>query len=630
MEANLKKKSTSKKNADDNNTIKKKASRACAPCRKRKVKCNGQLPCDRCSRTDTTCEYDKPQQKKDAPKPAIENHEPRLRALEKILRQISNLLEVSDPDPPLYSNPNQVSIPSEPHKLSIHTSGRGCYVPDYPLRTDSTTTTTTTIPQSTPTQLPTESPPSQQQQPGTTTTAVKENLLSIYFQFVDPLIPILHRPSFLQQLRNKSISHLLLNAIYCVSSRWDLAMPSVGEEPRGWVYYQKAIHLLDQQGEPRLSTVQAIFLLLKYNEHVRRPGFAWRTRYYFQMIVRMVKDLGLPRNITVTAEELVDMERRKRTFWAIYCYDVMMSVENGTLPHFSNADCSVDIPHVLQDEAQEGDKIIHFILLTKIMRNQSDIVQFLHTKYHQKMAFDWDQDKQFRKVSNDLGTTISLITSTTKFPQKETMCYTICFLYLASCFATILLYRHCNDHHKQCMEAALNIKLITELVLDCDAFEDMYCSMRGIQQIVHFLSAAITVFRDQEATTQYKSTLQLAQKLASISPATEVIGYSNNNKLKRKSLHLPNETVVQDLHIPQLQLQQQQQPQPHYSPNTHISLQYAPYQQPYINQQYQSTMQPSTMNIPNQPPQPPPPPPPQQQQQQQQSLLGLLYNENDL
>ncbi|KAK4518519.1 uncharacterized protein ATC70_008737 [Mucor velutinosus] len=614
MDSNLKNKSTAKKKANDNNTIKKKSSRACAPCRKRKVKCNGQLPCDRCSRTNSTCVYDKPQQKKDTPKPAIENHEPRLRALEKFLRQISNLLEVSDPDPPLYSNPNQISIPpSEPHTLSIHTSGRGCYVPDNPLRTDSA------IKQSIPAHLPADSSYPQQQQQSTTTT-VKENLLSIYFQFVDPLIPILHRPSFLQQLRNKTISNLLLNAIYCVSSRWDLAMPSVGEEPRGWVYYQKAIYLLDQQGEPKLSTIQAIFLMLKYNEHVRRPGFAWRTRYYFQMIVRMAKDLGLSRNITVAAEELVPMERRKRTFWAVYCYDVMMSVENGTMPHFSNTDCSVDIPHVLQDEAQEGDKIIHFILLTKIMRNQSDIVQFLHTKYHQKMAFDWDQDKQFNKVSNDLGTTISLITSTTKFPQKETMCYTICFLYLASCFATILLYRHSNGHKKQCLEAALNIKLITELVLECDAFEDMYCSMRGIQQIVHFLSAAITVFRDQEATIPYKSTLQLAQKLASISPATEVIGHNNNNKLKRKSLHLPNETIVQDLCIPLQQQQQQQQPPPHYSPNANISLQYQPYQQPYVNQQYQP-MQPPVMNIPNQQ---------QQQQQQQQSLLGLLYNEDDL
>jgi hypothetical protein len=155
---------------------------------------------------------------------------------------------------------------------------------------------------------------------------IRENLLNIYFQFVDPVIPILHKASFLQQLRNRQdISHLLLNAIYCVSSRWDLAVRSIGEEPRGWAYYQNAVNLLDKQHEPKLSTVQALFLLLKYNEHVRRTGFIWRTRYYFQMIVRMCKDLGLPRDIICTTTNMiVEVEKRKRTFWAVYCYDVMM------------------------------------------------------------------------------------------------------------------------------------------------------------------------------------------------------------------------------------------------------------------------------------------------------------------
>lgn len=253
------------------------------------------------------------------------------------------------------------------------------------------------------------------------------------------------------------------------------------------------------------------------------------------------------------------------------------------------------------------------------MRNQSDIIQYLHTKYHKKMTFHWDQDKQFIKLSNELRTTISLITSTTKFPQKETMCYTICFLYLASCFATILLYRRSVEQKKFCLEAALNIKSITELILECDAFEDMYCSMRGIQQIVHFLSAAITVFKDQEAAIQYESTLQLAQKLASISPATEVIGNKNSNTLKRNILHLPNETIVQDLQIP-IQQPQPQQYQP--MPSTTTSRPMHPqYQHQFMNQQQQQQGYPMSlveqqpvMNIPN-----------------QQSLLGLLlYNEDDL
>lgn len=154
-----------------------------------------------------------------------------------------------------------------------------------------------------------------------TNTEIRHNLLDIYFRFIDPLIPILHKPSFLATNANND---LLLNAIYCVSSRWDTTVSATGDQPRGWLYYQNAIKLIDIS-LPRLSTVQALFLLLKYNEHVRRPGFMWRTRFYFQMIVRMAKDLGLNHDILDTKPNLsIEIETRKRTFWAVFCYDVMM------------------------------------------------------------------------------------------------------------------------------------------------------------------------------------------------------------------------------------------------------------------------------------------------------------------
>jgi hypothetical protein len=70
------------------------------------VKCNGQQPCDRCEKTESICVYDKPQQKKDTPKPISDNHEPRLRALDQFLKQFSKLLDRKDPEPPLFSNPN--------------------------------------------------------------------------------------------------------------------------------------------------------------------------------------------------------------------------------------------------------------------------------------------------------------------------------------------------------------------------------------------------------------------------------------------------------------------------------------------------------------------------------------------
>ncbi|RCH78539.1 hypothetical protein CU098_001969, partial [Rhizopus stolonifer] len=370
---------------------------------------------------------------------------------------------------------------------------------------------------------------------------IQQHLLKIYFQFIDPVIPVLHKPSFLHQLNTKRVSRLLLNAMYCVSSRWDLVgVPQVEDEPRGWKYYQKAISLLEAQREAQLSTIQAIFLMLKYNEHVRRPGFMWRTRYYFQTVVRMCKDLGLARDITTIP--VVELECRKRTFWAAYCYDTMMrqAIENtrNYLLTTLLMPCSIDFPNILTDEAHESEKILHFILLSKIMRNQADIIQFLRCKHQKQLAIDWDEQNTYQKLFNELSTTVSLITSTTKSPRKENICYAVCFLYLSYNSAIILLCRPYDLN--QCIEPALTIKNIVELILECNAFEDMYCSLRGIQQIVYYLSAAITVFKERSIEREYQITLQLAQKLASISPATEITGSQKNNRyFVQQQYHVP-------------------------------------------------------------------------------------------
>ncbi|KAI8880749.1 hypothetical protein K501DRAFT_190577 [Backusella circina FSU 941] len=92
----------------DVTTTKKKSSRACAPCRKRKVKCNGEQPCERCSKTDTECIFDKQHQKRETPKSVADNHEPRLKKLEEFSVHFSKILEKTKVEPPFYYNPNQM------------------------------------------------------------------------------------------------------------------------------------------------------------------------------------------------------------------------------------------------------------------------------------------------------------------------------------------------------------------------------------------------------------------------------------------------------------------------------------------------------------------------------------------
>lgn len=190
------------------------------------------------------------------------------------------------------------------------------------------------------------------------------------------------------------------------------------------------------------------------------------------------------------------------------------SVELGILPTVSKPQIDqMEFPHVLPDETQETEKMIHFMLLTKIMRNQFDILHFLHCK-----------TSSFDQLSNELSVTIDLVNSTTQYPKKEIICYNVCFIYLTFNFTIILLYRpFINNYRHHCTKAALQIQHITELVLECNAFEDMYCSIRGIQQIIHYLSAAITIFKLCDMNQQYTHAMELAYRLASTSPLTELL-----------------------------------------------------------------------------------------------------------
>ncbi|OBZ87785.1 hypothetical protein A0J61_04161 [Choanephora cucurbitarum] len=381
-----------------------------------------------------------------------------------------------------------ISIPPPPivlqergNQLSIDRTGHGLYVPDHPYRLDTPYCAYGSIITSPP-QPPLIEP-------------IRHDLLKIYFEFIDPVFPLFHTPSF--QTQNK----LLLYAIYAVSSRWDMVET---HEPRGWTYYQQAVHLLDRQEPVELATVQAVLLLLKYNEHVRRPGYMWRTRYYFSMALRMCQDLGLSRDLNLA---FIEKESRKRVFWAIYCYDLMMSIEQGTLPQLKETPIMIDLPIALTDEAST--KIQQWTLLIQIIQHQAAILDYLRSKQ--------ENPQRHQQLSDQLTATMKQINPPPS--PSEDLCYAVCFLHLSSHFAVILLHR---AHLDICYNSAVIIKEMVEWILACHAYEDMYCSIRGVQQVIHYLSAAFTIFKEKGTEEEASFTFQLIQKLASISPVIEM------------------------------------------------------------------------------------------------------------
>lgn len=151
------------------------------------------------------------------------------------------------------------------------------------------------------------------------------DLIQCYFDRIHPSMPFIAKST----LTGSKPSALLLNAIYAVSSKFAPSTTSTAQrsmDPPGWSYYKAAMSLMDTYLDvPRLSTIQALLLLVKYHEHIHRPGFFWRTKFLLQLAVAMATDLGLSGNMVKEIEQCKrGTEMTRRTFWAVYTYQVLM------------------------------------------------------------------------------------------------------------------------------------------------------------------------------------------------------------------------------------------------------------------------------------------------------------------
>jgi hypothetical protein len=156
-------------------------------------------------------------------------------------------------------------------------------------------------------------------------TSIPHELIDTYFEAVHPHFPLLHKTSFYARWndRNATPSLILLNAMCAVAAIWHRPpLPTPGAP--GIQFYQRAFYLIDDYTDtPRISTIQALLLLIKYQEYYRRPGFFCRPSLYMQMVVQMCSDLGLMHSPKYTTD-VIELEMGKRTLWIAYIYDVMI------------------------------------------------------------------------------------------------------------------------------------------------------------------------------------------------------------------------------------------------------------------------------------------------------------------
>ncbi|CAJ0768782.1 6939_t:CDS:2 [Entrophospora sp. SA101] len=203
------------------------------------------------------------------------------------------------------------------------------------------------------------------------------HLVDLYFNHVHPYLPIIHKANFLRRLHDKTnpISPLLLYAVFAMGSRFSddvrVRLDPMKPETAGFSYFNQLLD--DFLDAPRLSTIQAQLLMMKFQENTQKPGFFFRSWLSFGSIIRMAEELGLNKNydewnLRLSAEDAIV---RKRVWQACFLFDQFMSGAQGrsAIVSLSNADIELPRKEHYDDEQefQLQTDFIHLVRLTKIL-----------------------------------------------------------------------------------------------------------------------------------------------------------------------------------------------------------------------------------------------------------------------
>ncbi|KAI8145110.1 fungal-specific transcription factor domain-containing protein [Fennellomyces sp. T-0311] len=618
------KKGAAATNTASNQNRRSKSMRACDECRKRKVKCDGVQPCSKCRKSEIPCVFAKLPPKRGPPKQYIELLEARLHLIEKALRTIDgparrilddalaldsvkalnspssqeDAMEASvkeeDEGPSVSSaapcSPTPQSI-DEADRFSINEIGQAMYVNDIKARIDRipsihnsdanpmsfgkqsphkySADNTADSPQKMDTDAASEASSSV---PTALPHDVPQSLIKTYFAQVHKYVPMIHNPYFYKQLANKTDppSPLLLYAMCAVASRWtgDYTGASSGQIAPGFLYYQRAFAKIDEYSDaPRVSTIQALVLLTKYQEYYRRLGFFHRPGLYLGMAVRMCNDLGLPKLDPAPGpdEDPQEYEEKKRTFWMVFIYDLMMSIEQGREPYFANIECTTEYPLATSEEGPYLEEVVtNNNVVIQLARILSDIL-LMSRRVTTRQHAQGDQRSQVQIIEEQgklflLNTHLEnfvheLPASLTYAPTQNQASYPVDkqpinnvfvgFLHMTFHCSMILLHRHyvlhplppCDiemepyPHQQLCASSASNITQIAETILESQAMDAFSYPTRGIQHTIHCVTMAATVHREEMAShdkaiadnakQQYLKSLNILNRLAAESPAME-------------------------------------------------------------------------------------------------------------
>ncbi|KAI8379141.1 fungal-specific transcription factor domain-containing protein [Radiomyces spectabilis] len=253
------------------------------------------------------------------------------------------------------------------------------------------------------------------------------HLLDLYFDHFYPLLPLLHKKSFLESLKSKDHPPplLLLNAIYAVASRIspDVRVRAKPDLPdsAGDIFFERARILLDFEWDDfRLSTVQSLLLMSSHQNGALKNIRGW---LYSGLAFRMSQNLGLNRNCDSWHLSETEKEERKRVFYCCFVVDRLTCAMHGRAPMIDERD--YDTPYPMQNDEDDLDRspriMDNFHQLIKLCEILGEVLCNLYTvKSRKRLSIMATPDSVISKLDKMLNNWMAKLPQSVQYRPPNT------------------------------------------------------------------------------------------------------------------------------------------------------------------------------------------------------------------
>ncbi|KAJ3527986.1 hypothetical protein NM208_g10432 [Fusarium decemcellulare] len=228
----------------------------------------------------------------------------------------------------------------------------------------------------------------------------------LYFAHVHPYVPVLCKTSFYQQWNTdrEAISPLILEALFAIGGR-------LAEEPtEGQQWLALASRHADSfMDVPRLSTLQALLMILKAREAAPKRGYYYRSWMTVVQCVQMGKDLGLDEHYEDHQAgqpcdcSPAECQLRTRIWQVVFVCEVMVGAPQGRHDHAVHVD-TVDfsiprpIPGCEDSEYHVSRNFSYFAQVVRTIATMSKV----YTRLRRRK--DWGIDPEFQQLGQSFNT----------------------------------------------------------------------------------------------------------------------------------------------------------------------------------------------------------------------------------